>query len=71
MASGSHKWNGRWALLVIIAIISNIRIGVYGRLSKFQCPINENSGIEIRIRTSPIRLVNIVIILLPAALGVW
>lgn len=38
---------------------------------KVQYPLNDIIAILIRINASPSRLVNIVIILLPAAAGVW
>ena len=68
MASGSQAQNGNWALFVIPAI----RINLISRLNtgrdsvhvdiRFQCPCDMRKVIAKMIITSPIRLVNTVII---------
>ena len=67
MAAGSHLEKGIWALLVIAAKV--IAIAMRGVIMFIliinQCPWFSVQAIEIRIITSPMRLVRAVII--PAA----
>lgn len=68
IAAGSHEENGTWALFVIAANIKSIAkmLGIVVlRVNAFQWLLNKMNLIEIKISTSPIRLVNAVII--PAA----
>lgn len=75
IAAGSQEEKGIWALLVIAAIIIRRVIhlvsGLFSEWMINQCPEFSIKAILSKIRTSPIRLVNAVI--MPAArdLGFW
>jgi hypothetical protein len=75
IAAGNHLEKGICALLVqaamVIKMIWNGILGVAHMWIIFQCPWSKLRAIEIRIITSPIRLVKAVIIPAPRDLGDW